>query len=273
MSEGSLIKDLYLDLLKKCLTDSIHKETYAATLKKSGDGKMIQPAESPQFTVEMRRLTERELHAREVGLDWPAMGETMVGMKRLDNVQACVEDVLTNNIPGDIIEAGVWRGGVAILMRAILKVNGVIDRTVWAADSFSGLPAPNANNFPADASSQLHNMDFLAVSLEEVKANFERYGMLDEQVKFAKGWFRDTLPTLHDKQWAIVRLDGDMYESTMDGLTNLYPNLSVGGYIIIDDFGALTACRQAVKDYRAQHGIEDPIQSADWTGCYWQKSG
>ena len=67
----------------------------------------------------------------------------MVGLARLDNVQHCVEDVLRNRVPGDLIEAGVWRGGVTILMRAILKAHGVSDRNVWVADSFRGLPRPD----------------------------------------------------------------------------------------------------------------------------------
>jgi O-methyltransferase len=85
-----------------------------------------------------------------------------------------------------------------------------------------------------------------------------------------EGWFRDTLPPLRGRRWAVVRLDGDMYESTMDGLVNLYDGLSAGGFLIIDDFSH-PGCRQAVEDFRRQHGIDEPIEKIDWTGVFWRK--
>ncbi len=105
-----------------------------------------------------------------------------------------------------------------------------------------------------------------------MKANFERYGLLDDQVRFLKGWFRETLPKAPIERLAIVRLDGDMYESTLDGLVNLYPKLSVGGYLIVDDYGAVSGCRQAVLDYRERLGITDEIIPTDWTAVYWRRS-
>src|SRR5207244_9250758 len=106
----------------------------------------------------------------------------------------------------------------------------------------------------------------------QVKANFDRYGLLDHQVRFLKGWFRDTLPGAPIEKLAVLRLDGDMYESTMDALTNLYPKLAVGGYLIVDDDGYAPACRQAVQDYRQAHGIKEKILEIDWTGVYWHRT-
>jgi O-methyltransferase len=114
-------------------------------------------------------------------------------------------------------------------------------------------------------------MDVLAVPLENVKEIFERYGLLDDQVRFLKGWFRDTLPNAPIEKLAILRLDGDMYESTMDVLRNLYYRVSAGGFVIVDDYGAYSACRKAVHDFRAEHGVSEPIQEIDWTGVYWRK--
>jgi O-methyltransferase len=111
----------------------------------------------------------------------------------------------------------------------------------------------------------------LAVSLEEVQNNFRRYGLLDDQVRFLKGWFRDTLPSAPIRRLAVLRLDGDLYESTIDSLTHLYPKLVRGGYAIIDDFGDVPACRQAVMDYRALHGITEEIIPIDWSGAFWRK--
>ncbi len=211
-------------------------------------------------------------HVRTEGRDWPSMAHTMIGLKRLSNLQFCVEDVLMHDIPGDLLETGVWRGGASIFMRSILKAHGVADRRVWLADSFAGLPTPQPEKYPWDRASNLHTFPYLAVSLDQVKANFERYGLLDDQVRFLKGWFRDTLPTAPLDRLAVVRLDGDMYESTMDALVNLYPKLSEGGYLIVDDYGCIEACREAVHDYRNQQGIRDEMVSIDWTGVYWRRS-
>lgn len=160
-----------------------------------------------------------------------------------------------------------------MLMRAILKAYGVEDRRVWVADSFEGLPPREEERSSSDKGGPAHTYEELAVSLEEVKANFERYGLLDEQVRFLEGWFHDTLPEAPIERLAVVRLDGDLYESTMDALVNLYPKLSVGGYLIVDDYGALPPCRQAVHDYREAHRIHEEIRLIDWSGVFWQRSG
>jgi len=144
-------------------------------------------------------------------------------------------------------------------------------RMAWVADSFAGLPPPDPGKYPADAEDKHHTITPLAVSLEEVRENFKRYSLLDDQVCFLKGWFKDTLPNAPLKRLAVVRLDGDMYESTMDGLTNLYPKLSVGGYLIVDDFGAVRGCRKAVEDFRLTHGITESIQQIDWGGVFWRR--
>jgi len=207
---------------------------------------------------------------REEGKIWPQYAQTMVGLKRLDNLQYCVETVLRDGVEGDLIETGVWRGGSCILMRGILAAYGDTTRKVYVADSFQGLPAPNPGKYPADRSDWLHQIKYLAVSQAEVEANFAKYGLLDEQVVFLKGWFKDTLPRAEVQKLAVMRLDGDMYESTMDALGNLYPKLSPGGFCIIDDY-ALSGCRAAVDDFRASEGISEQIQAVDWTGVYWRK--
>lgn len=240
---------LYFDLMKRILTNFIYMDDNVG---------MGQPAEF-------------DPHLRGNGMDWPERAHTMIGMKRLDNIQMCAENIIKENIPGDFLETGVWRGGSVIFMRAILKAYGIADRSVYVADSFEGLPQPNPELYPQDSGDEHHKIDFLSVSLETVKSNFERYGLLDEQVKFLKGWFSDTLPSAPVEQIALLRLDGDMYESTMDGLTHLYPKLSIGGYIIIDDYKAVPACKPAVDDYRRSHGITESIIDIDWAGVYWQR--
>ncbi|OBB75486.1 macrocin O-methyltransferase [Mycobacterium sp. 852014-52144_SCH5372336] len=208
---------------------------------------------------------------RDLGLDWPAAAETMIGMQRLTSLQECVETVLAEDIPGDLVECGVWRGGACILMRAVLAAYGDETRRVWVADSFQGLPRPDTENYKADKGLRLDLFSgILGVSEAEVRSNFERYGLLDEQVCFLPGWFKDTLHDAPIEQIAVLRLDGDLYESTIQGLDALYPRLSPGGYCIIDDY-AIPACRQAVADYRAKHEITAPIVDIDGTGALWRK--
>jgi hypothetical protein len=207
---------------------------------------------------------------RTLGLDWPESAETMIGLKRMENIRYCVTRILEDGIPGDFIETGVWRGGAAIFMRAILKVYGDT-RRVWLADSFQGLPKPDEEKYPLDKGSSFWRYnDRLAVSLDQVKRNFERYGLLDDAVCFLPGWFRDTLPTAPIDQLALLRLDGDMYESTMDGLVNLYHKVSPGGFVIVDDYSILE-CQKAVTDFRSARGIADQIVPIDGSAVFWRK--
>ena len=192
-------------------------------------------------------------------------------LKRLDNIQMCVETIIRDKIGGDLIETGVMRGGAVILMRAILRAYGVQDRTVWVADSFEGLPPPNPEKYPADAGALWHLRPLTEVGVEHVRRNFERYGLFDDQVKFLPGWFRDTLSKAPIKQLAMLRLDGDLYELTMDALVPLYPKLAPGGFVIIDDYN-LEMCRDAVNDYRKKMGIDDDIIAIDDAGIYWRKT-
>src|ERR1700737_2193991 len=224
-----------------------------------------------------RLLSRRQLvlmvktapQARAEGRDWPIDAETMVGRLRLENLESCIVEVLDRGVPGDLLEAGVWRGGATILMRAVLRACGDSQRVVWAADSFQGLPRPDLERFPADRVWQGLEMD-IAVPLGDVKANFEKYGLLDDQVRFLPGWFSETMPRAPVDRLAILRLDGDMYESTIQALAALYPKVSAGGYVIVDDY-ALASCKAAVDDFRAQHTITEPLETIDWTGVYWRK--
>ena len=197
-------------------------------------------------------------------------------------MQELVTRAVETQVPGDLVETGVWRGGVIILMRAILAAYGDKRRRVWACDSFAGLPEPDVDQYPADrefvipASAERHQteqvLNELAVPVEQVQANIARYDLLDDRVIFLEGWFRDTLPSAPIDRLSVLRVDGDLYESTMDALTHLEPKVSTGGFIIIDDYNGIDACRQAVDRYRAKHAIRDEIHEIDWTGVWWQRS-
>jgi O-methyltransferase len=157
-------------------------------------------------------------------------------------------------------------------MRAVLQAYGDEKRCVWLADSFEGVPPPDIVNYKADKGIRLHRFaPILAVSEAEVRANFERYGLLDDQVRFLPGWFKDTLQDARIERIAVLRLDGDLYESTIQALDALYPRLSPGGFCIIDDYHALKACREAVTDYRSEHRVTGEIIEIDGSGVLWRK--
>jgi hypothetical protein len=228
---------LYIELIKKVLTDEIHNP-------------------SP---------------ARRDGKDWPELGFTMIGAARLDNIQRCIESILQEGIAGDFLEAGVWKGGAAMFMKAMLLEAGINDRTVWLADSFQGLPPPNAD-YPADAEDVHYQHEALAISLQDVQENFRKLDLLDENVRFVQGWFHETLPHCPVRQLALLRLDGDMYESTIVTLEALYDCVSPDGYVIVDDYGYLESCRQAVHDFLQARSLQPRIEKIDWTGVFWRKS-
>jgi hypothetical protein len=245
--------DLYLALLKKSLTNTLYSQ---------------EPDVDASTHVFVSDFIDHYMNSQAV---------SMLPLVRMDNLEFCIRDVIKNEVPGDLIETGVWRGGATIFMRGVLKALGVADRTIWVADSFEGLPEPDAERFPIEA--KAHNgtvfkaYNHLAAGIDEVKRNFEVYGLLDEKVEFLQGWFKDTLPHAPIGRLAVMRLDGDYYESTMDALVNLYDKLSVGGYAIIDDYGedGWTYCRKAVEEFRASRGITDPLVRVDSKCWYWRR--
>jgi O-methyltransferase len=246
------LRTAYLDVLKLCLCDLGGSRTASVSMQYDG-------------SVASRELAGEDLRLRSAGMDWPLTGLTMLGLNRLDDLQACVESVVRDGVEGDLIEAGAWRGGASMLMRATLDTLGASDRTVHVADSFQGFPADEAHG-------HLRATDFLAVPLEEVQASFTRFG-LDAGVRFVPGFFDETLPALAGGRWSIVRLDADTYEATRLALEVLYPGLARGGYLIVDDFGVMAKedCRRAVEEFRAGHGIDEPIETVDWTCVRWRR--
>jgi O-methyltransferase len=271
---------LYLDLLKKCLTRSIFGDSltpyissmHGGPIKRAVKAAVLKKLRTAGIELYFKIPFDREM--REMGRDWPVEAETMIGLRRLDNLQTCIETILADKVPGDLVETGVWRGGASIFMKAALDVFGVTDRTVWCADSFAGLPTPNVDDYPQDKNVTWHTNKRLAVSLEDVQINFERYGVYDDRVKFLKGWFKDTLPTAPIVEISLLRLDGDMYESTMDALNNLYAKVAPGGFIIVDDFGIPEdTCRRAVHDFRFRKNIHEDIVDIDGWGAFWRRSG
>jgi O-methyltransferase len=209
---------------------------------------------------------------RDGGRDWTFAGDTMTGRKRLDNVHALLKDVIENKVAGDYIETGVWRGGSSVLAKAVLEtLDPNSNRISYVCDSFSGLPPGEKKLAKGDVG--WDNIPYLEVPSDVVANNFIKYGLLDSNVIFAKGFFNDTMPLLAEKitSLSIMRLDGDMYESTVDVLYHLYNKLSIGGYVIMDDWFRFPS-KIACEDFFAAHGIKPEIIPIDDLSAYWKKT-
>lgn len=250
-------RELYLNLLKECLLDNIHGKQ----MNMGYHGDIREKATKAQI---------------DQGLYWPDRAHTMIGRHRLNNIQFCIEYCLENDIPGDLIETGVWRGGAVIFMKGVLEAHGIKDRKVFVADSFEGCPEPEPERYPHDIKSHgrrynFYQISILSISKEEVEDNFRRYNLLDENVVFVEGFFEHSLHLVDSSNIAVLRLDGDMYSSTIQVLNQLYDRVPKGGFIIIDDWKVQGAF-MAVRDFRAKREIQDKIKKIDKMSAFWQKS-
>ena len=287
------IQQRYLELLRKSLINALYLENDARMLYMASaltQGTRLDPDILRNIGIRLPNLLRDLVTKRQDGSPWWNVpikrndgtstivslrdycdfSHSMIGTARMKNIEECLDVVRVENVRGDLAETGIWRGGAVVFMRGYLAAYEMPDRVVWAADSFEGLPVPE---HPAD-----QGFDFsatvvpsLAVSMEEVAATFARYGLLDERVKFVKGWFKDSLPNAPIGELALLRLDGDLYESTRDALAALYDKVVPGGFILVDDYGDFPPCRKAIEEFRRQRGITEPIVQVDWSGVYWRK--
>lgn len=303
--EGTPPSQLYLDLVKRAVANLLYEDP---------------PTWFYDHHHEPQLAAGFSLARRVRGEDHPTAAHTMIGIRRLDHLRQCVETVLHEEVPGDLIETGSYRGGATIFLRAVLKAHGVRDRRVFVCDTFVPPTPPKPpliimpiiqalaavpsrrwrrayfmflqrlpkkyQAFPDAREPSDELVDFLLwnlqnpvvfnrtdrTNLNRVKSHFARYGLLDDQVVFLKGFFADTLPSAPIEQLAVVRLDGDTYESTWDAITALYPKMSPGGFLIVDDYHAFSDCRRAIDRYREEHGIVDELQPIDRLAVFWRKS-
>jgi O-methyltransferase len=286
--------DLYLSLLKKSILDELYIDNEArlvyyaicAAGQQIPDAVVVREIRTRRPEI-LAKLRETRTDGRVSSFWWEVpfkdgsvrnlnlrnateFYQSMIGRARINNIHMLLDRVVADGIPGDFIETGVWRGGATLLMRGFLAAHNITDRKVWVADSFAGLPLPShAADAGYDFSAAVAPV--LAVPRDEVEDLFRRYDLLDDQVRFLEGWFSDTLPNAPIDQLALVRLDGDLYESTMDAITALYDKLSPGGYVIVDDYNDFEPCRRAITEFRESRGITSELHTVDWTAVYWRK--
>jgi len=279
------LKSKYLELLKKTLLNEIYLEnelriyllanrnlfTKGLLGFKKVDFEKLHHVDQyfPELWKDFKK--GREIgKLLEVNTQHLVYSHTMIGRRRLENIQYCLEVIVEEQILGDVMECGVWKGGASIFMTAVLEELGEQNRKVWLADSFEGVP-PSSHE--KDVSVDLSKVAYpgLAISQENVEALFKKYDLLNDNVRFLKGWFKDSLPNAPIEKLSLLRLDGDLYESTIDALDALYHKVAPGGFVIIDDYKALIQCEEAVHDFRKKENISDTIHEIDHEAIFWRK--
>lgn len=251
-----------LQFLKFMIIGRLGKNDFGETWMRSNEF----PTEEQINQIVLNPIDNHRLE----GLDWPKDAVTMIGLKRMDNLHKMLDYIRENNIEGDLIETGVWKGGATIFMKLYCDIYG-LNKKVFVCDSFAGLPKPSGR-FQQDNGDNHYMFKELAISLEEVQENFRKFKCLDDSVIFIKGFFKDTLPNNNQiEKLSLLRMDGDMYESTYDVFHSCYDKLSDKGICIIDDF-CLKGARDCTHDFRQQRNITDQINVVDKCGIYWIKN-
>lgn len=271
----------YLDLLKRTLVNLVYAED-ALRLHAALSGAVGGDPVARQRFLRDVRYERPDVYAelvaakREGSVDvflGARLAHTMIGLDGLANLERCAHRVFADGVPGDFLEAGVCHGGASIFMRALQVAYGEDGRVTWVADSFAGVPPPA---HPVDREHRLdlteERFPWMAASLDAVRDNFATYDLLSDEVRFLPGLFADTLPDAPVEALAILRIDGDLYESTRDALEAMYDRVSDGGYVIVDDYSCLEPCRIAVDEFLAERGLDVEINEVDWTRVCWRKT-
>lgn len=263
----------YLCLLKRALVNWIYPEHELQVSYLQSDTVAKDKISRSRYLRDISRIeidNYNELLDKKKNGFVTVLSHTLIGLRRLNHLEYCAREIFSKGISGDFFEAGVCQGGASIFLRGLQVAFGEGQRKVWAADSFEGLPpARLAQDYGLDFTES--NYPWLAFSQERVEDHFRRYDLWSDQVRLVKGWFSETLPELNCGPLSLLRLDADLYQSTMEILVSLYGKVVPGGFVIVDDYGAFEACRLAIDDFRRDHGIQEPIKWIDWSGVYWQK--
>ena len=270
----------YLDLVKKTVVADFYPFTYldidyptSNFIKRIIKKIIIKTISKNKISIK-KTLTPDEV---ENGSERSSLSFSMVGKKRLNNVHKLIDRIFKDNIEGDFLEAGIWKGGIIIFMRACLLAYNDKNRKVWGIDSFKGLPPLDVHNFPEDKIFEKilddWNRQEMIVSKKEVIENINKFDLYDNQVELIEGWFSDVFKKNYNiKKLSLCRIDGDLYQSTYEALVGLYPKISLGGYVIIDDYGLWSgACKKAVDRFREENNINSELIKIDWAGVYWRK--
>jgi len=201
-------------------------------------------------------------------------GHTMTSVERMYSLYKSVEYVTKNSIPGDFVECGVWKGGSAMVILLTLMKHNIKDRKLYLYDTYEGMPKPGKEdiNFLGASAIDRWNektkkgkLKWADVGLNEVKDYLKLSGYPMNKLIFVKGMVENTIPETVPEKISVLRLDTDWYDSTKHELENLYPLLSKGGILIIDDYGHYKGSRKATDDYMEKNKIPFFLSRVDYT--------
>ena len=266
----SSIEQLYLDTLEMAVTGSLYDEAGEC----HPDRKATNPiAHSSCIVTEPSNLVgPHNIYRRAIGLDWPTVGHTMIGHVRIRNFRYAIDQVVKDNVPGDVAELGVWRGGAIIYAKGVLRVLGQeASRRVHVFDAFGKIPK-TGRGYSAGADS------YLSVPFKRVRRTFQNYGLLDEHVTFHQGLFEQTVPAFRRAksgllQIAVLRIDGNFYSSYQTVLYNMYEFVPVGGFLIFDDVGVGDhGVMRCWKDFKREQRIPDELIYVTKEAAYFRKT-
>ncbi len=282
----------YLALLSNTLRDSLHRFDSPLTPLEFHQAEVTRQRVLQEFASEIEELQAKpvsddpeEVRLRELLLE-PNLGwvlsflrvnsrdsHTLLHLESLEHLQECILELTRDEVPGDLMECGVYKGGASIYMRGVLAALDEQHRKVWLADSFQGLPEPDRNLDLKDAvvNSYLRDAGSFQVSLESVRESFASLDLLDDQVEFIPGWFSESLVGFK-QTLALLRCDADWYESTVDVLKHLYDLVSPGGFVIIDDYAPTFGAYRAVNEFREKRQITAPLVRIHEAVHYWRKA-
>jgi O-methyltransferase len=271
----------YLWLLKRALVDALNAENELRLAVLQSPTLPAPGLERERFLRDVRWRLPNEFAdleaARRIGRFRCSrhplkLAHTTIGLSGLDNLERCAEIVFRERVDGDFLEAGVLAGGAAIFMRGLQRACGESHRSVWVADSFRGLPPSTAEpDVAAGLDLTEPHVPWLCRTVEAVRENFRRHDLLDDGVRFVEGWLAESLPRAPISRLAVLRIDVDLYQSTLDVLQLLYGNVSAGGFVIVDDYGLLRPCQQAVDEFRSSLNISSPLLRVDQQRVFWRK--
>jgi O-methyltransferase len=200
---------------------------------------------------------------------------SMTSEERLYAVNKAIDYVVKNNIKGDIIECGVWRGGSSMCaMLSLLSLNNN-DRTFYLYDTFEGMTEPTeqdkdslgneAKTYYENRKKTTDDMMWCYAPIDDVKKNIRSTNYPENLVNYVKGKVEETIPETTPESIAVLRLDTDWYESTYHEMVHLFPKLVKGGVLIIDDYGHWTGARKAVDQYFKENNIQMLLNRVDYT--------
>ena len=230
-------------------------------LKDSGDSIVLQSLDrkgEPFPDDSLRNYTE--------------FAHTLLGRDRLDHLEKCIRTIFAEKIQGDFLQAGCWRGGSAIFLQGLQHALGKGCRKFWIADSFQGLPKSEHaadQGFPMDKSV----LPFLNVDRAQVESLFQRYDLWDENIEILEGWFEETLNCPPIQSLSLLHIDADLYSSTKCVLESCYQLVTEGGFVVIDDYGKLPPCKEAVDEFLAKQRLAPSLEAIGEHAVGWRVAG